>query len=43
MVFRTGFGGREAKVALKDASLAIGGERPTITAVVGESGSGKTT
>ncbi|MBS7701030.1 MULTISPECIES: ABC transporter ATP-binding protein [unclassified Chelatococcus] len=31
------------KQALSNISLAVGGERPTITAVVGESGSGKTT
>ena len=31
------------KPALRDLSLAIGGQRPSITAVVGESGSGKTT
>jgi len=43
MVFRSGFGGRVAKVALKEVTLTIGGDRPTITAVVGESGSGKTT
>ena len=43
MTFRSGFGGRTAKVALARTSLAIGGERPAITAVVGESGSGKTT
>lgn len=43
MVFRSGFAGRSAKVALREVSLAIGGDRPTITAVVGESGSGKTT
>ena len=30
-------------VALRDFSLAIDGDRPSITAVVGESGSGKTT
>ncbi len=36
------FGGRQV-VALKDFSLSIDAERPTITAVVGESGSGKTT
>jgi peptide/nickel transport system ATP-binding protein len=43
VVFRSGFGGRTAKAALKDATLSIGGDRPTIVAVVGESGSGKTT
>jgi len=43
VVFRSGFGGRVAKVALRGASVAIGGETPSIVAVVGESGSGKTT
>jgi oligopeptide/dipeptide ABC transporter ATP-binding protein len=43
MVFRSGFGGRMAKVALREATLSIGGPVPSITAVVGESGSGKTT
>lgn len=41
------FGGglfdRTATAALEDFSLAIGSDRPSITAVVGESGSGKTT
>src|SRR4030088_3335549 len=36
------FGGRQV-LALKDFSLTVDAERPTITAVVGESGSGKTT
>lgn len=43
VVFRSGFGGRIAKTALRDATLGIGGEKPSIVAVVGESGSGKTT
>lgn len=43
MVFGGGFRGRGRKVALDDASLAIGGDVARITAVVGESGSGKTT
>jgi peptide/nickel transport system ATP-binding protein len=34
---------RREVAALKDFSLSIGAERPSITAVVGESGSGKTT
>ncbi len=34
---------RSSTLALADFSLAIDGDRPTITAVVGESGSGKTT
>src|SRR5882724_11538967 len=41
------FGGglldRRRVLALEDFSLAIDGDRPSITAVVGESGSGKTT
>src|SRR5262249_54496348 len=41
------FGGalfdRMSTLALHDFSLAIDGDRPSITAVVGESGSGKTT
>jgi oligopeptide/dipeptide ABC transporter ATP-binding protein len=41
------FGGgmfdRTATLALENFSLAIAGDRPSITAVVGESGSGKTT
>src|SRR5262245_57637637 len=41
------FGGHlldgHATVALADFSLAVEGDRPSITAVVGESGSGKTT
>lgn len=43
VVFRSGFGGRIAKTALRDATLGVGGETPSIVAVVGESGSGKTT
>jgi peptide/nickel transport system ATP-binding protein len=41
------FGGglldRSHTVALRDFSLALAGDRPSVTAVVGESGSGKTT
>lgn len=40
------FGGglrKEPNIALKDFSLSIDAERPTIIAIVGESGSGKTT
>ncbi len=43
VVFSSGFGGRDKKVALDNVSLAVGGPDPAITAVVGESGSGKTT
>jgi peptide/nickel transport system ATP-binding protein len=43
VVFSSGFGGRDKKVALDDISVAVGGPDPAITAVVGESGSGKTT
>ncbi|WP_051469862.1 ABC transporter ATP-binding protein [Chelativorans sp. J32] len=43
MVFTSGFGGRVRKTALRNMTLAVGGERPSITAIVGESGSGKTT
>ena len=43
VVFRSGFGGRVTKTALRDATVGIGGEKPSIVAVVGESGSGKTT
>lgn len=42
-IFGGGLGSREQTVALKDFSLAIDAEQPTIIAVVGESGSGKTT
>src|SRR5213082_3241277 len=42
-LFSSGLLDRHATVALEDFSLAIDGERPSITAVVGESGSGKTT
>ncbi|HWT78839.1 MAG TPA: ABC transporter ATP-binding protein, partial [Candidatus Methylomirabilis sp.] len=42
-VFGGGIFDRSATVALEDFSLAIDGDRPSITAVVGESGSGKTT
>lgn len=42
-VFGGGLFDRTATVALEDFSLAVGGDRPSITAVVGESGSGKTT
>jgi oligopeptide/dipeptide ABC transporter ATP-binding protein len=43
VVFRSGFGDRNAKTALKNASLGIGGPEARIIAIVGESGSGKTT
>jgi peptide/nickel transport system ATP-binding protein len=43
MVFHAGFRNRHSKTAVNAVSLAIGGARPTITAIVGESGSGKTT
>jgi peptide/nickel transport system ATP-binding protein len=42
-IFGGGIFDRHSTVALEDFSLAIDGERPSITAVVGESGSGKTT
>jgi len=42
-VFGGGLFDRNTTVALEDFSLAIEGDRPSITAVVGESGSGKTT
>ena len=42
-VFGGGLFDRGATLALDDFSLAIDGNRPSITAVVGESGSGKTT
>ncbi|MBI4218978.1 MAG: ABC transporter ATP-binding protein [Chloroflexi bacterium] len=42
-VYSSGMFGRATVTALEDVSLAIGGDRPTITAVAGESGSGKTT
>lgn len=42
-VFSRGLGSREQTVALKNFSLAIDADNPTIIAVVGESGSGKTT
>ncbi len=42
-VFGGGFLQQRKNVALRDFSLAIEPEPPTITAVVGESGSGKTT
>jgi peptide/nickel transport system ATP-binding protein len=38
-----GFGGRAPTVALKNFSLRLEADQPTIIAVVGESGSGKTT
>jgi peptide/nickel transport system ATP-binding protein len=38
-----GFFRRETTVALKDFSLTIDADRPTISAIAGESGSGKTT
>ena len=43
VVFASGLGGRDRKVALSGLSLTVGGAYPGITAVVGESGSGKTT
>src|SRR5262249_427314 len=42
-IFGGGLFDRTSTLALDDFSLAIDGERPSITAVVGESGSGKTT
>src|ERR1019366_4912909 len=42
-VYGGGLLGTAHTVALQDFSLAIGTDRPSITAVVGESGSGKTT
>src|SRR2546426_12269865 len=42
-IFGGGLFDRGATLALDDFSLAIDGDRPSITAVVGESGSGKTT
>lgn len=42
-VFGGGLGGRALKVALKNFSLSLDSDKPTIIAVVGESGSGKTT
>ena len=42
-VFGGGVFDRNTTVALEDFSIAIDGDRPSITAVVGESGSGKTT
>ncbi|HSB69675.1 MAG TPA: ABC transporter ATP-binding protein [Candidatus Methylomirabilis sp.] len=42
-VFGGGLFHRNPTVALEDFSIAIQGDRPSITAVVGESGSGKTT
>src|SRR5207247_44119 len=42
-VFGGGLFDRGPTLALDDFSLAIDGDRPSITAVVGESGSGKTT
>lgn len=41
VVFQLGL--NKTKTALQNVSLAVGGERPSITAVVGESGSGKST
>jgi peptide/nickel transport system ATP-binding protein len=41
--FARGFLDRNMTVALKDVSLTIDSEQPSITAIVGESGSGKTT
>jgi len=42
-IFGGGLFDRNSTVALEDFSIAIDGDRPSITAVVGESGSGKTT
>jgi peptide/nickel transport system ATP-binding protein len=42
-IFGGGLFGQRRTVALEDFSFAIGGGRPSITAIVGESGSGKTT
>ncbi|MBN1287133.1 MAG: ABC transporter ATP-binding protein [Anaerolineae bacterium] len=42
-IFRSGLVQRKQTVALKDFSLTIGTDQPSITAVVGESGSGKST
>jgi ABC-type oligopeptide transport system ATPase subunit len=42
-IFGGGLGSRKQNVALKDFSLAMDADKPTIIAVVGESGSGKTT
>ncbi|MCC7163379.1 MAG: ABC transporter ATP-binding protein [Anaerolineae bacterium] len=42
-IFKGGLGDRAATVALKNFTLALDAEQPTIIAVVGESGSGKTT
>src|SRR5215470_9379528 len=42
-IFGGGLFERTSTLALADFSLAIDGDRPSITAVVGESGSGKTT
>jgi peptide/nickel transport system ATP-binding protein len=42
-IFHSGGMRRQQTVALKNFSLAIDGDKPTIIAVVGESGSGKTT
>jgi len=42
-IFGGGLFDRTRTVALDDFSMAIDGDKPTITAVVGESGSGKTT
>ena len=42
-IFGGGLFSRNTTVALKDFTLAIKDEPPSITAIVGESGSGKTT
>ncbi|MBA2521560.1 MAG: ABC transporter ATP-binding protein [Chloroflexia bacterium] len=42
-VFGAGLLSAGETVALRDFSLAISGEQPSVTAIVGESGSGKTT
>ena len=42
-IFRSGLVQRKSTVALRDFSLTVGMDQPSITAVVGESGSGKST
>ncbi|WP_173934356.1 ABC transporter ATP-binding protein [Chelativorans sp. Marseille-P2723] len=43
VVFASGIGGRLRNMALRNITMAVGGERSSITAVVGQSGSGKST
>jgi peptide/nickel transport system ATP-binding protein len=43
VVFTAGIGGRIRNTALRNITMSVGGDRPSITAVVGESGSGKST